>query len=100
MSQGKPPRKYTKEFKQEAVELSMRPGVHVKQVAKDLGIPPHTLYHWRFERDRSGEEAFRGHGHRTSTEDELARLRRRVTELEMRCDILKKATAFFASEQR
>jgi transposase len=100
MSQGKTPRKYTREFKVQAVEMSMQPGVHVKDVAAKLGIPLHTLYHWRFERDRSGDEAFRSHGIRTAADEELARLRRKNAELEMENDILKKAAAFFAKHQR
>jgi transposase len=100
MSQGKMPRKYDKAFKARAVEMSMQPGVHVKKVAADLGIPLHALYRWRFERERTGDDAFRGHGRRTAAEEELAQLRRRNAELEMENDILKKAAAFFAKHQR
>ena len=100
MSQGTAPRHYTREFKTEAVELSLRPGMRVKQVAKDLGIPAHALYRWRCEMQLTGEEAFRGHGRRTAAEDELARLRRELAEVKMERDILKKATAFFAKHQR
>jgi transposase-like protein len=100
MSQGKAPRQYTREFKIEAVQLSLQPGMRVKQVAADLGIPPHALYRWRCEMQLSESEAFRGHGRRTAAEDELARLRRENAELKMERDILKKATAFFAKHQR
>ncbi len=44
MAKGKP---YTKEFKEEAVRLTVTSGKTVAQVAKDLGVPLNTLHAWR-----------------------------------------------------
>lgn len=40
-------RNYTKEFKQEAVDLLISSGKSIKQIAKDLGCPPSSLGTWR-----------------------------------------------------
>ena len=99
MSRPKEYRKFTKDFKLEAVKLSLQSGKTIQQVADDLGVPAKTLEHWRRQHAREGDEAFRGHGHRTSAEMELRLLRKEVAELKMERDILKKAAAFFAKQQ-
>ena len=99
MSQGERHRRYTKEFKSQAVELSMRPGMTVQQAAADLGIPVNALYRWKKDLTENGNEAFRGNGQRTEADAELMRLRRENAELRMERDILKKAAAWFAKQQ-
>lgn len=99
MSQGMTRRRFTKEFKREAVRLSEQPDKGVHRVAADLGIPVKFLYRWRYAVAREGEDAFRGHGHRLASESELAALRRENAELRMERDILKKAAAWFAKQQ-
>ena len=97
MSQGTTQRKFTKEFKLEAVALSNQPGTTVIQVARDLGIRVKDLYRWRHELAEAPTEAFPGQGRRRPEDAELARLRRENAQLKMERDILKKATAFFAT---
>jgi transposase len=99
-------RRFTKEFKIEAVRLSRQPGMTAARAAADLGVPQPTLHRWRKELAEaeagSGEgrnDAFRGHGRRTAAQEELARLRRENAELRMERDILKKAAAWFAKQQ-
>lgn len=99
MSQGTTHRRYTKEFKSEAVRLSLQPGMTVPRAAADLGVPVNALYRWKKELTANGADAFRGNGHRTAAEEELHRLRREVSELKMERDILKKAAAWFAKQQ-
>lgn len=106
MGQGSTRRRFTKEFKIEAVRLSRQPGMTAAKTAADLGVPQPTLHRWRKElaeaEARSGNgrsDAFRGHGRRTAEQEELARLRRENTELRMERDILKKAAAWFAKQQ-
>jgi len=99
MSRPKTYRKFTKEFKLEAVQLSLASNKTVKQVAEELGVPAKTLERWRSEQTRQGVDAFRGNGRRTTAEEELARLRRENAELTMERDILKKAAAWFAKQQ-
>jgi transposase len=100
MSAGKSHRRYTKDFKSQAVQLSMQPGMTVPKAAAHLGVAVNALYRWKKELAESGEDAFRGHGHRTALEAELLRVKRENAELKMYVDILKKATAFFARNPR
>ena len=99
MSPGRTRRSFTKEFKVEAVQLSHQPGMSVAKAAADLGVSENTLYRWRAEQERDGDDAFRGHGRLRSDEAELARLRRENAELRMEREILKKAAAYFAKHQ-
>ena len=89
-------RKYTKEFKHEAVALSERDGVKVTQVAKELGISPAILYRWRAEQRENGEEAFSGKGKLKASDEENRQLRRELAQVTMERDILKKALRVFA----
>jgi transposase len=100
MSEGKSHRRYTKDFKSQAVQLSLQPGMTVPKAAEQLGIPVNGLYRWKQELAKSGVDAFRGPGNRTAIEAELLRVKRENAELRMYVDILKKATAFFARNQR
>lgn len=90
-----PRRKYTKEFKTDAIRMATASGANIAQAARDLGNGDSLLRSWirTFrERDAGG-----------LTEDEraeLARLRRENRRLKEEREILKKATAFFAKEQR
>ena len=93
-------RKYTKEFKQQAVVLSQRPGMSVRQAAQDLGINESMLYDWAKKADAEGSDAFRGHGIRTEQAARIAALEQENRILREERDILKKATAFFAKERR
>ena len=93
-------RKYTKEFKQEALVLCGQEGMTVVQVARDLGLPEGVLYRWRQEAKRDGADAFRGKGVRTAEEARLAALEQQVRILQMERDILKKAVGIFAEGRR
>ena len=99
MSHPQKYRRFTPEFKREAVELSRHANKPVGEVAAELGLTKRELYRWRSEQAHQGTEAFRGHGRRTTTEEELLRLRREVAELKMERDILKKAAVWFAKHQ-
>ena len=99
MSAGQQRKKFSKQFKAEAVRLSLREDMTVQQAAAELGIPLKLLYRWRYESKLLGDDAFRGNGQRTSEQAELARLRRENAELKMERDILKKAAAWFAKQQ-
>jgi len=93
-------RQYTKEFKQEALELCEQDNMTVVQVARDLGVPEGVLYRWRQVARRDGADAFRGKGNRTPEQARLAELERKVKVLEMERDILKKALGIFAKGRR
>ena len=91
-------RKYSQEFKQEAIQLSRQAGVSVSQVARDLGIAPNMLTRWRREFAAVGAKAFRGQG--VARDQELAQLRRDLGRVTRERDFLKEAAAFFAKTSR
>ena len=61
MSQGRSRRKFSREFKREAVALSRQPGMTVKQAAADLDVPENTLHRRRRELALDGADAFPPH---------------------------------------
>ena len=89
-------RTYSKEFKQEAVQLSYDSDSTIAQVAENLGIRPELLYRWRREQHQEGDDAFRGKGISKASEEEMRRLRRELDQVRMERDILKKALSVFA----
>ena len=94
-------KRYTAEFKEEAVRLlnsDSRPG---REVARDLGVQQAMLYRW--QREMGGGPKAVGSVSEAlspSEREELRRLRKEVRRLEMEREILKKATAFFAKESK
>ena len=94
-------RKYTLEFKQEAVRLVQAEGMSYAEVGSDLGIDRSTIRAW-CEKAEAGElqGAVSKPATATSTEEELARLRRENRILREEREILKKAAAFFAKENQ
>lgn len=89
---------YTAEFKLQAVKMITEQHLSVTEVARRLGVPAKRLHEWKKAVREHGAGAFPGGGHLTPQEDELRRLRAEVKRLEMERDILKKATAFFATQ--
>lgn len=92
-------RTFTKEFKQEAVQLVQRSGKSQAQVARELGIADSTLHHWCKQLSDQGQQAFVGSGHQTPQEEELRRLKRELEVTRQERDILKKALATFSRSQ-
>lgn len=91
-------RSFTEEFKAGAVRLVLEEGKTVAQVARDLDLTPSALRVWveRARADRTNGKT----GLTSAEREELARLRKECRELRLERDILKKATAFFAKENR
>jgi transposase len=92
-------RTFTKEFKQEAVQLVKTSGKSMAQLARDLGIADSTLHHWCKLFAEHGEQAFPGSGHQTPQEEELRRLKRELEVTRQERDILKKALGIFSRSQ-
>ncbi|MCC6932126.1 MAG: transposase [Deltaproteobacteria bacterium] len=87
------PRKFTKEYKDEAVKLVTEGGLTKQQVAEDLGIGLSTIDKWVQERKESKSES------ETLTEsekEELKRLRKENSQLRTERDFLKKTANYFA----
>ena len=72
----------------------------VAEVARRLGVTENRLHDWKKAVLKKGVDAFPGSGHLTPVEEELRQLRADVKRLEMERDILKKATAFFATQMK
>ena len=91
-------RKFTREFKLEAVRLIRERGVSVTQASGDLGVHQSQLRDWVKKFVDDPQHSFPGHGQMKPEQLEIARLRREVTKLKAERDILKKAAAYFAKE--
>ena len=94
MSQTQPT--YTKEFKQQAVNLFETSEKSKTQIARDLGMSDSALNKWCKEFEEQGEEAFPGKGHQNIIEEENRNLKREIEVLRQERDILKKAVSIFA----
>ena len=88
--------KYPEEFRRQAAALVVDGGRGVRDVARELDVNHETLRNWvgalRRERTTPGGPAS------ADERAELAQLRRRIAELELEKEILKKAAVFFARE--
>ena len=102
MKEQLPKQVYTNEYRAQAVLLVTRDGLSVAEAARRLSMSLKTLANWvkrakdgRLPATSNGASA----GQRVITEEqaEVSRLRREVAELRMERDILKKATAYFAT---
>ena len=91
-------RRFSREYKLEAVRLVTDQGVSLSRAARDLGVHVNTLRLWVREQAADPGQAFPGEGRQKPEAAELTRLRREVTTLRMERDILKKAAAYFAKE--
>lgn len=90
-------RKFSPEFKSEAVRLATQVGVSVNSVANDLGLNDSVLRRWIREAATPAKARQSG----TDTADltkEVARLRRENAKLKMERDIIKKALGYFAQD--
>jgi transposase len=91
-------RKFSREFKLEAVNLVRERGVTVAQAARDLDVHENVLRKWVRELGKDPKYAFPGHGQMKPEQQEIDRLRKEVAKLKAERDILKKAAAYFAKE--
>lgn len=91
-----PKKRYSEEFKREAVGLTRQPGANVSQVARDIGVSANQVFRWRRELDAHGKQAFPGAG--VAREQELLALKRELARVKKERDFLRDAAAFFAKE--
>jgi transposase-like protein len=90
---------YSREFKISAMR-AMDAGERGAQVARRMEVSPKLLERWRAEWRARGEHAFPGKGNRqsgerSSDEKRLAELERKIGQMTMENDFLKKALAHF-----
>lgn len=92
-------RTFTRELKQEAIQLVRSSTKSLAQMARDLGIADSTLHHWCKQFSAHGEQAFPGSGHQTPQEEEMRHLKRENELLRQERDILKEALGIFSRSQ-
>jgi len=90
-------RKYSEEFKREAVGLTRQSGASVSQVARDIGVGSNLLFRWRRGLEAEGR-AFPGSG--VARDQELLALKRKLATVKRERDFLRDAAAFFARESK
>jgi transposase len=100
MSRNKP-KNYDKSFREQAIQLALSSNQPISKTAKELGILEGTLYHWVSDAKakkiptEASKEIDVGKLH-----EELLRLRKDNHRLKETCEILKKATAYFANDTK
>ncbi len=87
--------KFDEEFKKNAVRLSFASNKTLRETAEDLGIGVSMLYRWRKRYTPEGEKT-----QYATLEEEYRALRLEVAELRIEQDMLKKAAAYFAKNQK
>ncbi len=93
-------KKYSKEFKLDAISLVLEQDYSRTEAARSLDINANMLGRWVKEHQADEGQAFRGNGKLTPEQEELRNLRAQVKRLQMEKEILKKATVFFAAETK
>jgi len=92
-------KQYDKEFKIQTVRMIQEQGKSVAQAARELGIAENTLYRWVSEYKQDPVNAFRGSGNLKIEEKTVLKLQKRIRQLEMENEILKKAMHIFAKDR-
>jgi transposase len=95
----KKPKQFSPEFRAEAIRQVNIGDRTLSKVARDLGVSMQTLWQWVHQ---SEVDAGKGEPEELATTErqELVQLRREVARLREEREILKKATAFFAKENK
>lgn len=91
-------KRFSAEYKQQAVELAQAGNKSISQVAKDLGIEPNMLNRWCRELAACPQKAFPGQG--KNRDEELAALKRELAQVKKERDFLKEAAVFFAKDSK
>ncbi len=92
-------KRYSAEFKREALKRASEDGITDKVVCEELGISSRQLGRWRDELRLLGDNAFMGKGDRSAAED-VIRLKRELVKVTQERDFLKDAVVFFAKESK
>ena len=92
-------KRYSAEFKRQALIRADEPGVSDALVCEELGVSTRQLRRWREAiREHGEEDAFPGQG--KSRDEELTRLKRKLKKTEQELDFLREAARYFAKESR
>ena len=91
-------RKYSPEYKQEAVALVQQSDVPISEIARNLGINDNMLRRWIKEQADPIKKSFPGHG--SPRDEEVTRLKRELLQVKKERDFLREAAAYFAKESK
>ena len=91
-------KRYSAEFKREALRRANEEGVTDVLVAEELGISARQLRRWRDAVKKQADNPFPGEGN--ARDQELMRLKRKLAKVEQERDFLKEAAAYFARESK
>lgn len=97
---GQKRRKFSREFKLEAIRLITEKGYTIAQVGRDLDLRPEMLRRWKKQLLSDPGGAFPGEGHVRAEDQEVCRLRRDNERLREERDILAKALAIVSEPRR
>jgi transposase len=98
MTKKKRYKRYSPEFKREALKRAAEEGVTDILVCEELDISTRQLRRWRDEFRLLGDDAFPGQGH--SRDEELTKLKRELAKVKQERDFLKDAAVYFAKESK
>lgn len=93
-------KKYSREFKLDAISLVLKQGYKRTEAARSLDININMLGRWIKQYQDDDGQTFRGNVKLTAEQKEIRRLTAKNRRLKMEKDILKKATVFFAKETK
>jgi len=92
--------KYDKAFKEQVVLRILAKETTISKMAEELGVHYTSVRDWVRNYSRDGANAFPGSGKLKPEDDEVRRLRRQLADLKEENEILKKAAAYFAKNQK
>ena len=98
MTKPKRYKRYSAEFKREAILRASEEGITDAAVCAELGISTRQFRRWRDEIQLLGNDAFPGQGR--SRDEELTALKRELAKVKKERDFLKEAAAYFARESK
>ena len=93
-------RVFSREFKVEAVKLITEKGYSIAEASRNLGVDYSVLRRWKNQLESDSQHAFPGKGLLKPQDEELRRLKRELQRVTEERDILKKALAYFAEDQK
>ena len=94
MTKPKRYKRYSAEFKREALRRAAEEGITDKAVCEELGISTRQFRRWQGEMALLGRDAFPGNGR--PRDQEFAALKRELAQVKKERDFLKEAAAYFA----
>jgi transposase len=93
-------RRFTDEFKLEAVKMVIEQGRPVREVAESLGVSETGLHRWKTTYLERNGKSIPGQGALSPKDAEIRRLKKELAIARQERDILKKAAAYFANDKR